>query len=721
MGRKDAIKKSLDKVTARIAKADYVPGYRLIEQAVADSEDTHKHDIKSKVSDIPGLLLALTCLILGAAFFTSRLVEYGEWPPSVYSSPEVFNLTKEKIQWDVHYGKSLGCQNDECYRSESTPSNYFRRQEILPMREFPLSEWSSGEPIFYRALIKIPEQLIQRSEKEPISLHSIIIFAKTWDLYLNNQLVFQGSRETMLAPIPRQFIRSDGTVSIAIKVQPGDLPYQGISNRGDLVIGPRDSLAPLAYFAHDNATSLQLLYLLPKLSFCVVFAMLFMFVRRNQEIMWFLLFGLTSSVELYMRSSYSSGLGLSGHTTELLALMARNYSLMLMARFIYAFFRLDLPRADRFTSALFIAITSLNVACFTVLDYKSATTCLDVLAIILKPAVYLFSLFVAISMAGLLSKSSKSLVRSRIALVFSGILLIGCTLAFFDLARLVADTFNFSISTHIVGLTWVFDLILFVFIASVSGIEMAVQHANQRYLESQLQNLDDRLELAQTVQSTLLPNQMTGSRETTAWACKYISAERLAGDWIFLSDGRHHKTRFFLGDVTGKGPAAALAVAAIVSLLRKKDFEPSPLDSTIKELNIHLYNLFRGNVGSAVCAAQMDDDGTTFIAVHGMAGWIHVNNSGAKLIAARGQALGAVDQISVDITTIKLDVGDFIFSFSDGCLEGSRPISKLIRTLSNQPQRILISPDEIFALINEIGKDVVHADDKAMIYIRRTA
>jgi serine phosphatase RsbU (regulator of sigma subunit) len=117
----------------------------------------------------------------------------------------------------------------------------------------------------------------------------------------------------------------------------------------------------------------------------------------------------------------------------------------------------------------------------------------------------------------------------------------------------------------------------------------------------------------------------------------------------------------------------------------------------------------------------MEDDGTTSIAVHGMAGWIHVNNSGAKLITARGQALGAVDQISVDITTIKLDVGDFIFSFSDGCLEGSRPISKLIRTLSKQPQRILISPDEIFALINEIGKDVVHADDKAMIYIRRTA
>lgn len=721
MGRKDAIKKSLDKVTARIAKADYVPGFRLIEQALADSEHTPLSKARSKFSEVPGLILAVACLVLGAAFFTTRLLEYGDWPPAVYSSPDVFNLTKEKIIWDIHYGKSLGCADDECYRLESTPPSYFRRHEILPMREFPLSEWSTSAPIFYRGTFKLPQRLIERSENEPISLHTIIIFAKQWDLYLNNQLVFQGSRETMLAPIPRQFIRPDGTISIAIKVQAGDLPYQGISNRGDLVIGPRDMLAPLAYFAHDSATSLQLLYLLPKLSFCIVFAMLFMFVRRHQEIMWFLLFGLTSSLELYLRSGYASGLGLSGHTTELLALVARNYSLMLMGRFIYAFFRLDLPRADRLMKAVFTVITLLNVACFTLLDYKAATTCLDVLAIILKPAVYLFSLFVAISMAGLLSKSAKSVIRSRIALAFSGILLIGCILAFFDLARLIADTFNFSISTHIVGLTWIFDLILFVFIASVSGIEMAVQHANQRHLQNQLQNIDDRLELAQTVQATLLPSQMAGSRDKIAWDCKYISAERLAGDWIFLSDGRYHKTRFFLGDVTGKGPAAALAVAAIVSLLRKKDFEPSPLDSTIKELNIHLYNLFRGNVGSALCAAQMEDDGNTAIVVHGMAGWIHVSKSGAKIIAARGQSLGSQDQINVDIVTTKLDVGDFIFAFSDGCLEGARPISKLVRMLSNQAHRVDINPDELFILINEIGKDLVHADDKAMIYLRRTA
>jgi serine phosphatase RsbU (regulator of sigma subunit) len=175
-----------------------------------------------------------------------------------------------------------------------------------------------------------------------------------------------------------------------------------------------------------------------------------------------------------------------------------------------------------------------------------------------------------------------------------------------------------------------------------------------------------------------------------------------------------------LGDVTGKGPAAALAVAAIVSLLRKKDFEPTPLDSTIKELNIHIFNLFRGNIGSAVCAAQMDDNGIMSIAVHGMAGWVHVSKAGAKLIPARGHSLGTLDHIDVQLTTFQLDVGDFIFAFSDGCIEGTRPIARLIRHLTTN-QNPHITADELFKTINEIGKDSVHADDKAMIYVRRIA
>lgn len=724
MSRKDAIGKKLDKVAAGIARSDLVPGYRLIEQALAGAETQSDSGEPSKFGERLGLLVALTCLVLGSAFFISRLLDYEDWPPAVYSSPNVYNLTKERVKWDVHYGESKGCATDECYRLESTPSSFFRRQEVLPMQEFPLKLWQKGDPIFYRATIKIPDKIRTLGKTQPLSLHTIIMFSKSWDMFLNNQLVFQGTQETMLAPIPGQYIREDGTVNIAIRAYPGDLPYQGISNRGDMVIGPRADLANLANFARDNGTIHHLIYLLPKLSFGVVFAMLFMFVRRNKEIMWFLLFGLTSSLELFFRSDYSSNLGLSGQTTELMALMSRNYSLMLMARFVYAFFRLEFRRGNLLMGSAFAAITIFNMLCLAVMSYKTATTSLDVIAIILKPCVYVFSVSVAFTMAGILSRSEKSIVRSRIALFFGGLLLFGCGLAFIDLARLIVDTFpqlKISIALPMTALTWSFDLVLFVFMASVTGIEMAMQHSHQRFLQNQLQNLDDRLELAQSVQTTLLPTQMSGSRGNALWNCKYVSAERLAGDWIFLSDGRHQKTTFFLGDVTGKGPAAALAVAAIVSLLRKKDFEPSSLDATVRELNIHIYNLFRGNVGSAVCIAQMDENGKATMAVHGMAGWVHVSKTGARIIPARGQSLGTRDHIDVELVHTQLDIGDYLFTFSDGCIDGTRSISRMVRAISKDNKRTDITSEELFDLVIDLGKDSVHPDDKAMIFIKRTA
>ena len=221
------------------------------------------------------------------------------------------------------------------------------------------------------------------------------MFARSWDLYLNGNLTYQGTDETILAPIPRSFVRPDGTIDIAIRADAGTLPYQGIANRGDLVIGPRAKLAPLTFFSHDNATSLQLLYLLPKLAFCVVFSLLFMFMSRNREILWFLVFGLASSLELYFRSDYSGDLGLTGETRALLALMARNYSLLLLARFVYAFFRLHLQATERVMRAATIGLTIFNLLCLFTLSYQFTTKSLDIIAIVIKPAVFVFWVILA--------------------------------------------------------------------------------------------------------------------------------------------------------------------------------------------------------------------------------------------------------------------------------------------------------------------------------------
>ena len=720
MRRKDALNQLIDRASALALRAIvWVPGSKHLRHSLltTQSETSDSQPIRKWLF---AKAVPILCLAFAVTFFAKRLIDYGSWPPAEYKSPQVYNLTSEKVLWDIHYGPSLGCTDERCYVDKNTPSSFFRRHDVLPLREFPLKDWNGTNVVYYRATVKIPARVLEQNGETPLSIHTILMFAKSWDFYLNGELVFQGVQETMLTPIPRSLIGADGTINIGIVARVEKLPYQGIANRGDLVIGPRQLLAPLAFFARDNTTSLQLIYLLPKLTFCLVFSILFLFMRTNQEIAWFLIYGLTSSLELYFRSEFSQQLGLTGETTALLALMARNYSLLAFARFIFAFFRLHKRPLDLFMDGLLTLLTVINIACLAGASYASATKALDIVAIIIKPCVYLFSVILAMIMAGLLSAESRSRFRSRIALSFAVLLTAGTVLAFIDLTKLIAATFGIAIPVTIVNLTWVFDLVLFVFMACVTGLELAVQHAQQRQMSHKLQNLNDRLELASTVQSTLLPNPMNGQRGNVQWHCFYVAAERLAGDWLFISEGRNHPIRFFLGDVTGKGPAAALAVAAIISLLRKKDFEPSPIITTIKELNKHLFHLFRGSASTAICMAEVTADGQTKVISNGMTGWMHLSPGKARMVRARGSILGTMDQLEIEIAETHLDIGDFLLCFSDGCLEGQRQVRRLCLEFEKMDGQ-KISPEDLFRAVVKIGKDTVLPDDQAMIVIRRTA
>jgi hypothetical protein len=718
--RKDALNHLLDQASgAALRFVSRLPGSKHLRQSLI-STDRFTPIESPWATKLMTQLIPVLCIAFALTFVTRRLIEYGSWPPAVYHGNDVYNLTARGIAWDVHYGPSKGCQTDACYVDPRTPAAYFLRREVLPLREFPLRGWQDDRVVYYRTALTIPQSLLSTAGDTPLSIHTILMFAKSWDFYVNGTLVFQGTQETMLVTIPRPMISSDGRVDLAIIARVDKLPYQGIANRGDLVIGPRSLLAPLSFFARDNSTSLQLIYLLPKLTFCLVFSILFVFLRSNQEIVWFLIYGLTSSLELFFRSDYASQLGINGETTELLALMTRNYALLAFVRFIYAFFRLQNRKLLRFMNISLIALTLVNAACFGFFSYAATTKALDIIAIILKPCVYLFSIMLAVIMAGLLSTESRARLRSRIALSFAVLLTFGAILAFIDLTRLIAGTFGISWHVTIVNLTWVFDLILFVYMAIVIGLELAVQHAQKQQIADKLQNLNERLELASTVQSTLLPRPQQGVHGSLKWNSFYVAAERLAGDWIFLSDNQHHSKRFFLGDVTGKGPAAAIAVAAIISLLKKKDFEPSLMTDTLAELNAHLFHLFRGKVSSAVCLAEIDETGKARLISNGMTGWIHLSQGKARMIQTRGSILGASDHMDISVAEIHLNPGDYLVCFSDGCLEGQRALRRLCSELEKMLLSA-VSAETLFQTVIRMGQDTVMPDDKAMLVIQKTA
>jgi len=103
-----------------------------------------------------------------------------------------------------------------------------------------------------------------------------------------------------------------------------------------------------------------------------------------------------------------------------------------------------------------------------------------------------------------------------------------------------------------------------------------------------------------------------------------------------------------------------------------------------------------------------------------MLGFIHVKKDGVSLIPARGSTLGSRDEIDVKFIELTLDVGDLLICFSDGCLEGTRTMRRLIHHLSGM-DRADMTPDKLFNEISEIGKDSVHPDDKVFLLVRRVS
>ena len=98
--------------------------------------------------------------------------------------------------------------------------------------------------------------------------------------------------------------------------------------------------------------------------------------------------------------------------------------------------------------------------------------------------------------------------------------------------------------------------------------------------------------------------------------------------------------------------------------------------------------------------------------------WIHITKDKVLVIPARGSSLGANELVEVSVVEATLDIGDILFCFSDGCLEGPRPLRKLVQTLEKM-ERSSINFEVLFHLVNEIGKDHVLVDDKAMMMLTR--
>ncbi|MEZ4742014.1 MAG: adenylate/guanylate cyclase domain-containing protein [Bdellovibrionota bacterium] len=407
--------------------------------------------------------ITMISIIISSAYAISQ---YKYSQVDQLSENEGYNLTTEKVKWDLYIGKPRRCQDIDCHLKKDYPKSNFNREIILPSREFPLKGYKAGENnlIYYRSQVKIPLEII--NSHETIKIHSLFIWAKHYEFYINEKLYETGAEEALFITIPRDEIHPDGTVFLSIKVDPTGLAYQGISNYGNLIIGKKSLLLPKLRITYDIQYRYPLWFLVPRIALCILFCFLYIWLHQNPEHFAFILFSTAGIIKFTFLLDYNSDMLPTAIDNRWAFSLIYPLEQWLLLGFIQKFFRKYDLHFDRIYKAITILLTALFI--FGMLTGKLYINShfLHLLPRIIRLIAITYGFWLAIETTLYLAWSGKS--EQRLYSCFS--LVFFFVIALFGIGIDIAGI----LPVHYRGFSnYTIELILFIFFAAITALDFS--------------------------------------------------------------------------------------------------------------------------------------------------------------------------------------------------------------------------------------------------------
>jgi phosphoserine phosphatase RsbU/P len=265
------------------------------------------------------------------------------------------------------------------------------------------------------------------------------------------------------------------------------------------------------------------------------------------------------------------------------------------------------------------------------------------------------------------------------------------------------------------------------------GSYIAIALENARLYEEARENerrLQQDLATAREIQRGLLP---TGAREVPGLdlAAGYCSARELGGDFYdFLPYGKG-RLAMVLGDVSGKGTAAALFGSLAIGIVREHIVEhPCPPAEMLAMLNGRLYDARLDSRFIATLFAVYDA-GTRRLTLSnaGSPYPLLVRDGVVQSVRIAGVPLGLFPDIQYDEVTLDLVPGDTLLFASDGILEsentqeeefGRDRLWTVLANVSPQQSASDIAASILAATEEHSGEGVPPSDDRTLLVLRLT-
>jgi sigma-B regulation protein RsbU (phosphoserine phosphatase) len=239
------------------------------------------------------------------------------------------------------------------------------------------------------------------------------------------------------------------------------------------------------------------------------------------------------------------------------------------------------------------------------------------------------------------------------------------------------------------------------------------------------------IELAKRVQLSLLPKELPKWPGLEVWAASR-SAYEIGGDFYDFIDQPECPMTLVIGDISGKGMAAALFMAVTRRVLRTQAslrVAPSP-QTILCYSNAELYADFTNSIMFAtVFVGQYHPEEHTLVYANaGHSPVIYCPAGGpAQLVLASATALGIVSQNDVADQRLALHPGDVLVLGTDGLNEtrnqndrmfGYYGLKQTVEATAHLPAHAIVAA--LFEAVDRYRSDEIVQDDQTLVVLKYT-
>jgi phosphoserine phosphatase RsbU/P len=160
-------------------------------------------------------------------------------------------------------------------------------------------------------------------------------------------------------------------------------------------------------------------------------------------------------------------------------------------------------------------------------------------------------------------------------------------------------------------------------------------------------------------------------------SCYTETAREVGGDYFDFIKYDEHPDKFFVivGDVSGKGMAAAIHMVQVQSILRNSVFNHDSPKEVLFSMNRNLRRVLPKGSFFTVCISSIKNDGSVQLSRAGHLPLLYYKKSGDNFIniTPKGMGIGIAEnglfEKNLEEICIKPEVGDILVFYTDGVIE----------------------------------------------------